>query len=389
MPSQQAPYWRLSALYFFYFASVGVVLPYWALYLAELGFNAAQIGVIVSIPMVTKVLAPNVWGWLADRTGHYLLIIRLGALAAVIGFVGVLFRTDYWGLLVSAAVFTFFWNAILPQFEVITLDALGSAAHHYSRIRLWGSIGFIFAVVFMGWFFDHFSVLLLPWVLLCMLAIIALVTWVLPALAPHKHEPSPSQFLNKLFTRPVLAFLVASMLLQTSHGVFYGFYSYHLLEFGYTKTQIGLLWAIGVIAEIALFIKVPFLFARFNLWLCYLVGFIAAVIRWWVVAFLADVGAIMVAAQLLHAFTFGITHAVAIEIVRQQFGQKDRGKAQALYSALCFGGGGAIGAFSSGFIWQWGGAASFGFAAFIALLGCACVYWGMSAFRCSQNDRDA
>lgn len=379
MSEPRAPYWRLSSVYFFYFTAVGIILPYWGLYLDYLQFTPSQIGVIVAIPMVTKIVAPNIWGWLADRSGQYLWIIRVGALLAAVLFTGVIWRTDYWGVLLFALLFTFFWNAILPQFEVLTLDALGDKTHNYSRVRLWGSIGFIFSVVVIGWVFDVFGVKRLPWILWGFLLTIVAVTWVLPNIGPHTAHAAKSTFGAALKNKWVRNFLVASILLHISHGVFYGFYSLHLADFGYSKTSIGLLWAVGVVAEIGIFIKIPTLFAHVSLKYCYLLGFGAAVIRWLLVAYFPQITGLMVVAQGLHALTFGVTHAVGIEIVRRVFANADRGKAQALYSALCFGAGGALGAFISGLIWNYGSSFSFLFASVTALAGLAVVYWGMQS----------
>ncbi|MCG7946441.1 MAG: MFS transporter, partial [Candidatus Thiodiazotropha taylori] len=35
------PYWRLSGFYFFYFASLGALLPFWGLYLQDRGYSPA------------------------------------------------------------------------------------------------------------------------------------------------------------------------------------------------------------------------------------------------------------------------------------------------------------------------------------------------------------
>ncbi|WP_419582672.1 MFS transporter, partial [Thiolapillus sp.] len=50
------PYWRLSAFYFFYFAALGTLMPYWGLYLQSLGFDAFAIGSLMSILMATKIV---------------------------------------------------------------------------------------------------------------------------------------------------------------------------------------------------------------------------------------------------------------------------------------------------------------------------------------------
>ena len=138
-------YWRLSGFYLFYFASLGALVPYWGLYLKSLGFDVTQIGQMIAILLATKVVAPNVWGWLADYTGNRMPIVRLTSLLAVLTFAGVFLDSGFWWLVCVMTAFSFFWNASLPQFEATTMNHLGEDTHRYSGIRLWGSVGFILA----------------------------------------------------------------------------------------------------------------------------------------------------------------------------------------------------------------------------------------------------
>lgn len=374
---QGVPYWRLSSLYFFYFAAVGVISPYWSVYLSWLGFAGAEIGVIVAIPMVTRVLAPNLWGWLADVSGQYLRVIQVGSLCSCVAFVGLFYRTDFWGIIFFTAVFTFFWNAILPQFEVVTLDALGANSYSYSRIRLWGSIGFIFTVVGLGVAFEYFTVGILPATLFIVLIFIALSALTLSAKRAETQFPLESKQFLRSFTLVVYAFLAGAFFLHLSHGAFYGFYSLFLLEHGYSNTSVGLLWSVGVIAEIVLFLKVPWILHRFSLRFCYLLSLMAAVLRWGLVSIYVDSPVIMILTQLFHSLTFALAHAVAMEFLRQKFPGASRGKAQAFYSALCFGGGGAVGALVSGLLWAIEPAYCFAAAAFLALCAFVIVFFGM------------
>ena len=145
MNNQQVPYWRLSSFYFAYFAALGAFIPYWSLYLQSINFDAEAIGLLSAILVGSKIVAPNVWGWIADRTGERMHIIRIGSVISVIAFVGAFYTTSFWGLAFVMLSFGFFWNATLAQFEVTTLNYLNGSRFQYSHIRLWGSIGFYFS----------------------------------------------------------------------------------------------------------------------------------------------------------------------------------------------------------------------------------------------------
>ena len=104
------PYWRLSSFYLFYFASLGALLPYWALYLDSLGFAPAAIGELMAALMATKIVAPNLWGWIADHTGRHMPVVRLASLVSMIAFAGVFLGDSYPWLMLVMLVFSFFWN---------------------------------------------------------------------------------------------------------------------------------------------------------------------------------------------------------------------------------------------------------------------------------------
>ena len=148
------PYWRLSGYYFFYFAFIGAFSPYFGLYLQSLNFSAWDIGLLMSQMQLMRLFGPNLWGWLADRFGRRMMIIRLAALISLAGFSAFFWLDKLPGMLVAMAVLAFFWSAALPLVETLTFDHLRQAPERYSRIRLWGSIGFIVAVMLTGALLD-------------------------------------------------------------------------------------------------------------------------------------------------------------------------------------------------------------------------------------------
>src|SRR5690554_539524 len=173
------PYWRLSGFYFFYFALLGAIAPFIALYFDHLGFSAARIGELVAIPMLMRCIAPNLWAWLADRTQKRLAIVRLGALFTLLSFALILLNKSYAWLVLIMVLHAFFWHAILAQFEVITLGHLGNQSERYSQLRLWGSVGFMLVVIGFGYLFDQVGLNYYPWALLAVMTGIVLSSlWV-------------------------------------------------------------------------------------------------------------------------------------------------------------------------------------------------------------------
>ncbi len=370
------PYWRLSGFYFFYFALLGAMYPYWPLYLQNEGFSAEQIGLLLAIPMVTKVVAPNLWSWLADITGRRLAIIQLGSLLGFICFTGVMVRHGFLWLAVVMMTYSFFWNAVLPQFEVITLNYLGDKPERYSRLRLWGSVGFIAAVIGAGWLYETLGVWVFTWLSLSLLASIFLSSLIIPRPDNEGARPARESLWRAVRQGPVIAFLVAGILLQAAHGAYYSFFSIYMEELGYTRTAIGLLWSIGVVAEVLVFIVMHNLLLSFGVRTVLIASLVLAALRWAIIGYSADQLWLLIFAQCLHAFTFGTFHAASIDTIRRLFKPGTQGGGQALYGAVSFGIGGALGSYLAGRYWLLGADLVFGVAAILCLLAAAIAWYG-------------
>jgi len=350
------PYWRLSAFYFFLFSVLGSFVPYWSLYLKELGFSAAEIGQVLAIFMLMKVVSPNLWGWLADHSGRRIELTRWLAVFSTFGFCTIFIGDSYANVVVCMVLFSLFWHAIMPQFEATTLNHLGRHTHHYSHIRLWGSIGFIVAVVALGPVLEnHGASWLLP-VIVVLLMLTAISGFFVPADKGH-HQPISSQRIAKILRRPeVVGLLLASFLMQLSHGPYYTFYSIYLQEAGYTRGFIGVLWGLGVLAEVGLFLVMHRIFYGFSLRFLILASLLLTTIRWFLIAFFVDHVVILLVAQLLHAASFGLFHAVAMQLIHHHFVGNHQVRGQSLYSSISFGVGGGLGAYFSGELWDSQGA---------------------------------
>ncbi|MDX9873636.1 MAG: MFS transporter [Spongiibacteraceae bacterium] len=372
------PYARLSAFYAVYFALFGSWLPFWPLYLQQLGYGAAAIGLLTGMIQTTRIVGPSLWGWLAHRTGRRMAVIRGGALAALIMFCGVFWRQDFLWLAIVVTGFTLFWNAMLAQFEVVTLAHLGTQAHRYSLIRVWGSLGFIAAVVGLGFIFDHIDISWLPVILALVLTGIVIASFAVADVrrAGGSSGNAPGESWSTLLRHPpLLAFLGSCFLLQVAHGPYYTFFSVYLELYGYSRGAIGLLWALAVCAEVGLFLVMHRLLAAFAIRTLLLASLALATLRWLLTGLLADSLAILVVAQCLHAASFAAYHACAVELVRGFFSEARRGQGMALYSGISYGAGGGVGAVVSGLLWDWSPAVTFVFAAVAALLAWALV-WG-------------
>ncbi len=350
------PYWRLSAYYFFYFAFIGAFSPYFTIYLKSLEFSAWDIGVLMSLMQVMRLLAPNLWGWLADRCGAKTPIVRGAALMSLFGFSCFFFTHSFAGFFIGMALLAFFWSASLPLVEALTFTHLGAQASRYGAIRLWGSVGFIAAVLGLGWLLDRLPLSATLWVSAGILGGILACALVLPEKREERHETDRLPIGDILRRREVKALFAACFFMAAAHGALYVFYSIYLVSRGYSTTMVGILWTLGVLAEIGVFLYLPRLLHVFSLRTILLFSFACAFVRFLLIGWGVEWLAAVLIAQLLHAATFGAYHAAAVAAVNRWFAGRHQARGQALYGSVSFGAGGMLGGLLSGLVWDVAGA---------------------------------
>lgn len=353
---------RLSAFYFTYFLYVGAYVAYFPLYLAGRGLGAVEIAAVLSLPPLARMVAPTFWGWLADRTGAHRAIVAFSCAASAAAFAALPFVDSIAALI---AVTSLLSAGAMPLVEAITLGALAGRQGSYGPIRLWGSVAFIAAVLGGGLWLDFGPLGALPAALsVSMLAALACAL-ALPGSAPHARAGVPFR-VSPAFA----ALLAAGFCMAVAHGALYAFLSLHLEQEGYSGTAIGMLWTLGVVAEIFVFLWLPQLFRRHALSAILAASLLCAVARFLAIGWAAGTLWIVLMAQVLHAATFGAFHAAGVAAVHRLVPAAAHGRGQTLYSSLTYGAGGAAGTLLAGWAWQAGAAPlAFSLSALAALAG--------------------
>ena len=357
--------WHFSNFYFFYFTTVGVVVPYWGLFLQSRGFNPTEIGQLMAIFLLTKLIAPNVWASIADnmtaKKGSSLSLLKQAAFVTFILYCLMFLVESFWATAAVMFSFCIFWNASLPQLEAATLNHLQDRRDKYGQVRLWGSVGFIVMVQSLGLIMDVTG----PEAILPAGAIAILSVFFASLLLrkPNKqadeklviNDPDISQDkpikLLSLVNKNVVFLLTLCVFMQVSHAPWHTFFSIYLEGYGYSKSSIGALWSIGVVFEILVFIVGYKLLQRFRLADLLTFTFLIAAIRWVMVASFPESGWLVLITQIMHSVTYGLYHSVMIKLIDRLFQGRYQIRGQALYSSITFGLGGAIGSFISGHIW--------------------------------------
>jgi PPP family 3-phenylpropionic acid transporter len=274
-------------------------------------------------------------------------------------------------------------SSMMPMSEAAMahLVSLGGAfdARRYGRVRLWGSLGFLVTVFVAGAWFEQFGMQHFPaWTVLTLLAV-TLSVWWLPdlkeAIPAHEGKVSVTSVLRQ---RAVQWFFAAAFFHVLSHIGIYVFFSLYLDSLGYSKTMIGVLWAVSVIVEIGWFFTqsrwLPMMSLTGWLVLCSA----AMMLRMGITATSASVLAALLLAQALHAFTFATHHTVCIALLSHHFPGRLRGRGQALYTVVAYGFPGVLGGLAGGALSARYGLVSVYWASVVTSViatGCAFTVW--------------
>lgn len=350
---------RLSAFYFFYFAVLGAFVPYRGRYFDNLGFDSFTIGVSTAVISLTTIAAPYGWAAIADRFHAGQRVLLIGVVMSLIALAIGLEQTVALPMILMMAMYSLFWNAILPQAETLTLARAAKAGSDYSRIRLWGSIGYLVTVLLVGYGVEWRGVEFMQPVVLAFAAILLLSAMLLPRHDRIDRDMLRHDRLRSRLRQPhVLAFLLATLLVTISHAPYYTFFDLYLRELGYSASQSGWLIVLGVIAEIGMFWVAKRLIARFSFRHLLLAALLISAGRWCLLALLPQWLPVLLLVQCLHAVTFALIHSLAMHFLYGEFPVHQRGRAQAIFSALTYGVGGAIGNLLAGALWRDGAGGS-------------------------------
>jgi len=349
--------WPYAQLYFFHFSVMGAMLPYLSLYLHYLEFDSVEIGIIISTPMLVRIVIPNVWGHLADVSLSRVTLLRIGLSLSCFTFIALLFVDHFFTVLGCLVFNSLFWNGMLPLTEAEVIERLRHQSSAYGRVRAWGSIGFIVAVLSLGFAFDHISIRHFPPIVLTLLGLTALSSLVIQngERVERQARVSMKAFFTEFLDAKTFVFFLVIVLVHVSHGGYYAFFSIYLEELGYSRTETGVLWVLGVLIEIGLFFVSHRIIPRFSLFFLLVLSLVFTGLRWVLTGLFSEFVLLLIVAQSLHAFSFGVVHLVSVEYCRKSFSAVTLSRAQALISATSFGMGGAAGTFLSGYVWPLGG----------------------------------
>ena len=317
------------------FLGVGINVPYLPVFLAGRGLAPDEIALVLAAPLVARALVLPVLGTIADRIGSLTRAILLYAAITFALVWSIWFADGFLALLVTTAAVSVFWTAQTPLADAVAMRLARTSGASYGRMRACGSVAFVVTASAAGLVIGAAGSEAIFWMFavgisaaLVAAAVLALRRMEAP---PPVTRPSWSGALSAI--RPALPVVAACALVQSSHAMFYGFGSIGWERQGFSSGSIGVLWAVGVVAEIVLFLVPARHLGRLPAPALALFGALAAVVRWsWQST---EPGyAVTFALQALHGLTFGATYLAMVRHVAETAEAGRQGGAQALAATM-------------------------------------------------------
>ncbi|WP_437277104.1 MFS transporter [Sorangium sp. So ce375] len=396
VPLQHRPSPRAISLYYFgIFAVLGVYLPLFPSWLEARGMRGLAMGAIAATLPAMGLIAPPVFGYIADSLGVRVWLIRgacagafvVFALLALSSALGV--SLAFGGLFVAALAFSFFRSPMFTMADVVAVEASASSGIAYGRLRLWGSISFALMAIASGALLDPARPAVLPAAMAASLLVAFALSWALPArgetpfrrsgrsddvadAASAERSPAAAGSVRQraralLQSHDFRLFLAASFLAQSATSSYDLCYTLHLRDIGFPESLVGVAWAVGVAGEIALMAFSGPLLKRFAPPTVLAFAFAGASLRWALLSYVRFWPALL-AIQPLHAVSFGMMWVASLAYTRHRSPPQILATAQGLFSASA-GAGSVVGMLVWGELYKRGGGSlTFGVASITALI---------------------
>jgi PPP family 3-phenylpropionic acid transporter len=370
---------KLGLFYAAYFFFGGIQLPFFPLWLEARGLDAQTIGFVIAVPMVVRIIATPLITHQADRRRALKAAIVLASIVAMLAMTVVGLVQGAVAIFLVFAIAAMAFSPVLPLTDAYALSGLAARGRAYGPVRLWGSAAFVAGNVAAGLMLERFAPGGLIWLIVAalVLSVIAAVALdpVDAAARPATAGTAPHSAKSLLSNPTFIAVALASAAIQSSHALYYGFSTVQWRAAGFDGTLIGVLWGIGVIAEIVLFALSGRLPApqRPAAWMA--IGGAGAILRWTAMAFDPPV-ALLVPLQVLHAASFAATHlglmGFMARSVPREFGATAQGFVATLSGVV-----NATATLASGFVYAAMGGSAYLLMSVLALIGVAsAVYAG-------------
>jgi len=357
MPSRFS---TLTALfYFFYFWATGVFVIFVPKTLVDIGYSAAQVGILLSLMPLIRFITPFLFSAkikLTKKTFIYSLVFSTLFFASFS-----LTYQNFWLLFANTLIYGVFVSISLPYVDTVALKTIPK--EKYGLVRLFGSIGFMGAGIVLGkMVLDAQDIF---WHYLVSVALMSLFGAILSNRGEAKEDVQETKSDGGELKRYIKdsPFWLAMIFMQLSFGAFYGFFTVFEHEHGISLEAITYLWSIGVLAEIFMFAFQGKLLKKIKPLFIIKFAIVTLIARWLLLHFFAGNFIVAAIAQLTHALNFALFTTAAFLFIFSRY--EDKKRAQMHFYGFSYGLGGFFGSLASGALY---GPNLFLYSAFFALL---------------------
>ncbi|MBD3386972.1 MFS transporter [candidate division KSB1 bacterium] len=325
----------IKAHYFFYFLSLGVMLPYLAPYYKELvGANDAQVGLLLMIPPLVALVAQPLWSYVADILGNRPQLVAILAVISAAAFFTVGLAQTLWVLAALLVFWAMFWTPLASMVDSVTFQVLGrQERNNYSNLRIYGTIGFMVASFSLGAFFDHYGLnWMFPLFGVCIIISAIFIRTIPPSKRiSRKHTNLAIKILFR--NKNIRWFIFTGILIAVANQMSYAFLSIYARDLGAKNAHLGWLWGLGTLAEALTMPFVGRLIDRFGVKKLIVLGVLASVLRWAGTAFV-PIWTGLLPLQLFHGFTFAFIYVGSVTFMDVSSPSIVRSSGQAVFGML-------------------------------------------------------
>lgn len=344
---------RFAAFYFLLFVPIGLHAPYLLLYFKRQGFTDSQLGTLAAVTPLLNVVAPPLWGALADTFGDRRRALALALLCSAVVFPWLMVTDTFASTLVVLVVFSAFAFPPAAIADAIALESVEREGGDYGRLRLWGSLGFAAPLLALGLILkgeagqpaESLHPIFWGYALLRLASVVWV--WLLPPSYGSGRRRFRLVGAGAFLSGRFLALAACGVLATGAMAGYYVYFTIYLDGMGIADSLKGYFWAIAVAAETGMLLVIGRVIERIGLKWTFVLGAAGCALRLFAYSFPLSAVAIG-ATQCLHALTFTAFTVSAITYVNRIAPPSLRASGQTLWMALNMGVGSAAGSKLSG-----------------------------------------
>jgi PPP family 3-phenylpropionic acid transporter len=340
-----------ATFYFFYYAAAASLVPFLALFYAQMGFSGSQIGLLSALPPLISLVASPFWTALADATQQHKRILMLTMLGAMLAALFILWSGSSAWLIPAIACFALFTAPIMPLMDNETLRQLGEQKQQYGKIRLWGAVGWGIAAPLMGFFIEGHSLRLAFWVYAGLIFISLLISRTMKFSSGSSTSLFWSGMRTTLKNPSWILFLSLVFLGSLTLSSISNFLFLYMDSQGISKGIMGIALTVGTLSEVFILFFGNRLLQRFSAYRIMLIAVAFTGLRVLLLSFARSPLAFLLI-QSLHGMTFSLAWIAGVSYADEIAPAGLTATAQGMYAGVQLGVGSAVGAILGGWLYQ-------------------------------------